>query len=91
MSARGIHKLSVLAVAMTVSESAVSRWRGGGPINLENAIGLSIALDVSLDWLLLGRGEMDWSRSGSREVCGRLPPHLRDKLEDLVAAFLEAH
>jgi transcriptional regulator with XRE-family HTH domain len=59
---RRVPKLYALAVEIGVDESAISRWRKGHPISLPNAVALCRALDVSLDWLLMGRGTMDAHR-----------------------------
>lgn len=56
---RGISKMMALALDLDVHESAISRWRKNGPMSLENAARISEVLDISLDWLVLGRGEMD--------------------------------
>jgi transcriptional regulator with XRE-family HTH domain len=52
---RSWKKLTALAAALGVNESALTRWRKGGAISLENAARLCETLDVSLDWLVLGR------------------------------------
>jgi transcriptional regulator with XRE-family HTH domain len=59
---RRIRKLHALAVEIGVDQSAISRWRKGRPISLPNAISLCRALDISLDWLVTGRGAMDTHR-----------------------------
>ena len=51
--------MMVLAMDLDVHESAISRWRKGGPMSLEHAGRISEVLNISLDWLVLGRGEMD--------------------------------
>lgn len=56
---RKVRKIYPLALELGVNESCISRWRRGGAISTENAIKLCRALDISLDWLLSGRGEMD--------------------------------
>lgn len=56
---RGISKMMALALDLDVHESAISRWRKNGPMSLEHAARLSQVLDISLDWLVLGRGDMD--------------------------------
>lgn len=56
---RGIAKMMILALDLDVHESAISRWRKGGPMSLESAARISEVLDISLDWLVLGRGDMD--------------------------------
>ena len=59
MKARGIHKQFALAIDLGIDQSTLSRWSNGATLSAENAIKLSMALDVSLDWLLLGRGHME--------------------------------
>lgn len=59
MKARGIHKQFALAIDLGIDQSTLSRWSNGATLSVENAIKLSMALDVSLDWLLLGRGHME--------------------------------
>lgn len=58
MKVRGFKKQYALAVSLQVNESTVTRWLSGGPMSLESAIEVCQALDISLDWLVLGRGEM---------------------------------
>ncbi|MEY4249983.1 MAG: hypothetical protein RJA87_1616 [Pseudomonadota bacterium] len=65
---RGVRKLYALAVEIGVDESALSRWKKDGAISLPSAARLSQALDISLDWLILGRGHMDAHRSGSHHL-----------------------
>jgi len=55
---RRVHKLHALAYELGVDESAVSRWRKGRSISLDNAVNLCRVLDVSLDWLVTGRGHI---------------------------------
>ncbi|MBD9442859.1 helix-turn-helix domain-containing protein [Pseudomonas sp. PDM04] len=62
MEQRNLSKLYAVAVALNVTESAVSRWRKSGRLTVENTIALCELLDVSSDWLLLGRGTMDMHR-----------------------------
>jgi transcriptional regulator with XRE-family HTH domain len=62
LQARKIRKLHALAVEIGIDQSAISRWRNGMPISLRNAVALSRALDVSLDWLVMGRGAIDMHR-----------------------------
>ena len=56
---RNIGKMYVLAIEMGVSESTISRWKKGAPITTENLIKLCQILDISADWLLLDRGDID--------------------------------
>ncbi len=63
LTARGVRKQQALAAELKVHESAVTRWKENKQISLDNAVALAAALDVSLDWLLLGRGTMDSHRA----------------------------
>ncbi|GLS26474.1 helix-turn-helix domain-containing protein [Marinibactrum halimedae] len=56
MKNQNIKKYSPIAASLNVDESTISRWQTTGNISLSNAIKISEELDVSLDWLLLGRG-----------------------------------
>ena len=47
-----------LAETIGVDESTISRWRRDKPISTTNLIKLCDALDLSVDWLLTGRGAM---------------------------------
>jgi len=58
-------KVHALAAELNVSVAAVSRWQNGGHTSLESACALAHLLDVSLDWLLLGRGTMDGHRNSA--------------------------
>lgn len=59
MQIRGISKLCAMAAAVNVSESAISRWCSGGTMTVANIITVCEVLNISADWLLLGRGQMD--------------------------------
>ncbi len=63
MAARGVRKQQALAAELNVHESAITRWKEDKEMSLPNAIALGAVLDVSLDWLLLGRGTMDAHKS----------------------------
>lgn len=67
MNKRGMRKQHALAYAVGVNESTVTRWKHDGPMSLENAIALCAALDISLDWFLLGSGAMDRPSARLRE------------------------
>lgn len=73
MRYRGFNKLSVLAHHLGVTESAVSRWRGQGNMTVHNVIAVCDVLDVSADWLLLGRGAIEWRESGLAQEDGFEP------------------
>jgi transcriptional regulator with XRE-family HTH domain len=62
LEARGIKKQQALAAALNVHESSITRWKDDAAMSLESAVALGTALDVSLDWLLLGRGTIDSHR-----------------------------
>jgi len=63
LNARRIRKQHALARALNVHESAITRWKEDGNMSLQNAIALCEELDISADWLLLGRGAMDQHRT----------------------------
>jgi len=56
---RGVKKQQALAAELKVHESAITRWKENASMSLESAVAFGTALDVSLDWLLLGRGTID--------------------------------
>ena len=53
-----VRKLSALALEIGVDESAISRWKKTGNISINNASSLCKILDISLDWVILGRGDI---------------------------------
>jgi transcriptional regulator with XRE-family HTH domain len=65
LTSRGVRKQQALAAELNVHESAITRWKEGKPISLDSAVALGASLDISLDWLLLGRGTIDSHRSDS--------------------------
>lgn len=62
MDARGVRKQHAFAFQLKVHESAITRWKANQSLSLDNAIAVCAALDISLDWLLLGRGTMDFHK-----------------------------
>ncbi|WP_275531687.1 helix-turn-helix domain-containing protein [Ensifer aridi] len=62
LNARGIKKQMAFAAQLGVDDSLVSRWLRGNGLSMQNAIRVCEVLDVSLDWLLLGRGTIDSHR-----------------------------
>lgn len=72
MNRRGLTKLSAMAATMGVTESAVSRWRHGGKMTVDNVTVLCDVLDISMDWLLLGRGDMEQHKPS----VGQIHPHI---------------
>jgi len=97
IEARGIKKMYVFAMELAVSESTVSRWKTGAPITVENLIRLCGRIDISVDWLLLGRGHMDghqhFSVNGAErrllELLRPLPDRLFRRLVLLVESISE--
>jgi len=87
MAARGIRKQIVLALELGVNESAISRWQQGAGLSLDHAVKLCETLDISLDWLILGRGSMDQHRNA--EIVSRSKSGLLD-WENLPVSVLEA-
>lgn len=65
MRLRDFTKTLALAVELNVSVASVSKWQNGGPISLDSACALADTLDVSLDWLLLARGNPDWHKNNA--------------------------
>ena len=49
-------KISALAMELGVNESAISRWKKNGNLTIQNVGRFCEILDVSLDWIILGRG-----------------------------------
>jgi len=93
---RGMGKLSVVACAVGVTESAVSRWRNGGMMTVRNVAVVCQALDISADWLVLGRGDMDMHLSGAprgfphiARHLSKLSPLARKRLCHFLAALVE--
>lgn len=95
LTERAVHKQQALAAELNVHESAITRWKEGKPISLDNAVAFGAVLDVSLDWLLLGRGTIDGHRSISaadqvlRHIAGRLSPRALTLLQSFVDAVAE--
>lgn len=90
---RRVGKLYVLALEVGVNESALTRWKRGDAISTANAVRLCQVLDISLDWLLLGRGTMDLHKSAfasAREEqllaqLRGLPPNAAASLSDFLS------
>jgi len=65
--------MMALAAALEISPAAVSKWRQGHAMSIDHACRLSDLLNVSLDWLLMGKITSEW------------PQHRLDHIEiDLV-------
>ncbi|MGN7291912.1 helix-turn-helix domain-containing protein [Rhizobium sp. SAFR-030] len=97
---RGIRKQMAFASEIGVSESVVSRWKRGGGLSLGNAMRICETLDISMDWLLLGRGTMDLHRSprspdaGARQrlhaATADLPETIIEAMQQLAEAIRSA-
>ncbi len=92
MVARNYKKTQAVATELDVSVAAVSRWQNGGHVSLQSVCEFAVRLDVSLDWLLLGRGDIDWHKdkqSNSIELkcimsLRTQPPKIQGLLTDLM-------
>jgi transcriptional regulator with XRE-family HTH domain len=98
MRRRGVAKQMAFAAQLAVDESAISRWQRGANMTLRNAMRLCEALDISLDWLLLGRGSMDGHRGPAAEgthlrlmeAAAGVPPPVIDAVCDTLEAVRQA-
>lgn len=72
-----------LARLVGKSTSALSNWRKRGSIPIDECISLSVSHGVSLDWLILGRGEPPASL-GHDIVRETLPPYGYEPVDDVV-------
>lgn len=89
LEARGVKKQMAFAVQIGVDDSVVSRWKRGSRLTLQHAIKICEVLDISLDWLVLGRGRMDSHRlSKSLDALSRLTDSADGLPEPIVAALL---
>ncbi|MGF0538047.1 helix-turn-helix domain-containing protein [Agrobacterium sp. ES01] len=88
LASRGASKQMAFAARIGVDASQISRWRRGRGWTVGNAVRVCLMLDISADWLLLGRGRMDLhvdpmpARSEDKlsEAATRLPPPIIDVL-----------
>ena len=93
LAARGVRKQMSLAAQLGVNESTISRWQRNQGLSVEHAARLCEALDISLDWLVLGRGDMDFHRSSdiSRALAAGtialLPATVREAINALALAM----
>ncbi|GAB2186114.1 helix-turn-helix domain-containing protein [Roseibium sp. LAB1] len=60
MRSRGHRKAMALAAELNISPAAITKWKQGHAMSIDNACNLANSLDISLDWLLLGRNGPDW-------------------------------
>ena len=91
MNARGMNKLSVLAASIGASESAVCRWCNDESMTLDHIERVCVSLNISADWLLLGRGHMDQHRANATPPLAHLYPLMADMAPHMrkqIALFL---
>lgn len=67
MKARGISKQYLFADLLSVDQSTVTRWISGKGMSITHAIAICDQLNLSMDWLILGIGEMDRENHNSGE------------------------
>ena len=94
MTARGRRKVMALAAELGVSPAALSKWRQGHAMSADHACKLSVALDVSLDWLLMGRdaggsGGLTPLQFALIAALRRRPERIVERLAALVAEIPE--
>lgn len=95
LASQGRGKRYALAMAVGVNPSSVTRWLNGGPISVESLIAVCEVLQVSMDWLVLGRGELLGGPSPAlsaeeERLLGslrRMPPQAAVKLAELLDAI----
>ncbi|WP_082120905.1 helix-turn-helix domain-containing protein [Dyella japonica] len=96
MRARGLTKLSAMAAAVGVTESAISRWCHDGAMTIDNVVVVCGVLEISIDWLLLGRGEMEQHQVDTvafhpliARAVARMKPHVREHLSRFLSTVQE--
>ena len=60
MTTRGYRKATALAAGLDISPAAVTKWTQGHAMSVDHVCNLADLLDISLDWLLMGRNGPDW-------------------------------
>lgn len=79
MIARGYRKATALAAGLGISPAAITKWTQGHAMSLHHVHHLATLLDISLDWLLMGRNGPDWFQ----------PDQLSEVELDLIAKLRE--
>lgn len=100
---KGLGKQMALAFELEVHQSTITRWMDDGPMSLASACRVCEVLDISLDWLILGRGFMDQHKLQAEEpgvngadiqrfrrTTHALPTCVTDRLLDLAEAVVAA-
>jgi transcriptional regulator with XRE-family HTH domain len=88
--ANGQRKMMAIAAELGVSPAALSKWKNGGTMSTEHACKMADLLDVSLDWLLMGRNVPDWMREdqiGAEEI--RLLSQLKERSPRIMHLIFE--
>lgn len=60
MITRGYGKATALASGLDISPAAITKWTQGHAMSVDHVCNLATLLDISLDWLLMGRNGPDW-------------------------------
>lgn len=89
MLLRGWNKQTALAEALGVKPSAVSRWLKSGSLSFEHAVALCEFLDISLDWLMLGRGKPDIEDRHDKRPEPAIQTRAREALRQFTATLPE--
>jgi hypothetical protein len=76
------------AAELGVNGSAVSRWQRGAALSIKHAALVCEVLDISLDWLILGRGNMDAHRLATKPATAAMLALLTVRLPEPVAEAL---
>ena len=92
MVTRGHRKATALAAELDISPAAITKWTQGHAMSVDHACNLAVLLDISLDWLLMGRNGPDWLQPNQLselelDLIGRLrdrPARISDLLIRLV-------
>ena len=79
-------KQLALANAIGVAESTISRWLAGENIKMSHLITLCDFLDVSLDWLITGRGSplQHKTSQNNDDSLDALPVEIKQDIHKLV-------
>ncbi|MCY7293832.1 helix-turn-helix domain-containing protein [Alteromonas sp. a30] len=87
------HNLKQLALAnaIGVEESTISRWLSGGNIKVSHLINLCAFLDISIDWLIMGRGTPALHKTDIQDVnmLNGLPKEIREDIQSLIHKLSE--
>lgn len=79
-------KQLALANAIGVEESTISRWLAGGNIKMSHLIALCNFLDVSSDWLIMGRGSpvLHKANRENNALLEALPQEIKQDIHNLI-------